>query len=96
MGKSRRKYSKKFLRRPRGYKAAKRDNVRPGAIPPNEWEDLPISSEAHIPTKVAARMLRRGETEGAVRATLMGKFGYRSDDATDVIRYVIKRYDLGE
>ena len=93
MGKTR-KFFGGPLRHPRGRKAALVNKARHGAVPPDPWDDIAPGSENRIPYNAAKRMLQRGDSEEAVRDSLTGKFGLRSDQATEVIDFIRERWRI--
>jgi hypothetical protein len=68
MGKTYKRFSKGFLRKPRGRKQALIQGARKKAVPPRAWDDLPLGKQCWFPTELACRFCRKGMTrEEAIR-----------------------------
>jgi len=77
MGKTYKRYPFGYHRRPRGRKQAIINHCRPGAVPPDAWDDLPLCSLVFRPYNVANSLYEDGWKKEDIRKTLKNKFHLR-------------------
>ena len=84
MGKTYKKYNSWF-RNPRGKIQAMANDARPGAVPPDSWDDIPTDRSANISRHAATRMLKRGLPLDKIRKKLKFKFKLNNYEIEDCI-----------
>ena len=60
MARTVRRYPTSMVRQPRGRLQAIRAGARPGAVPPDAWDDLPHSGDCYAPQQASLAMSRAG------------------------------------
>ena len=83
------------LRSPRGRRQALINKTRPGAVPPDAWDDIDKDRICRIPLKIATKLLKMGTPEDVVRKKIIDKFHLQSWQATsliDIAKNRIKRF----
>jgi hypothetical protein len=66
MSRTRKRFPRTMFRCPRGRKQALVAGVRKGAIPPDEWDDVPFDKQCWLPMKIAGGMKANGWSDEAV------------------------------
>lgn len=74
-----------YHRKPRGWKRAVANNARYGAIPPNAWDDIPISKECWFPWELAFRLHAEGKSKHEIRIILKRTFKLREFEIRDIL-----------
>jgi len=89
MGKTRRNYPRGYFRYPRGRRKAIINGARPGAIPPDAWDDIPASHEAHMAFTVAERMKKKkGWKKEVIVHKICKKFKMTYRRAEDIVSWL--------
>ena len=97
MSRTYRQKPRKTFRRLGGRKQAIINDARPGAVPPDAWDDICASDECWLPMRVAIKMYGRFEKTEAIRR-LVKKFKLTYVEAEQIITsewwYLRKRLKL--
>jgi len=80
------------VRSPRGRRRAIIQGARPGAIPPDPWDDVPINNECWMPQKVARKYLAYGMLPQRVAEMIGKRFHIDIARAKDICRIILRRY----
>ena len=83
-----------WLRHPKGKVKADREKARPGSIPPDSWDDIPLQKLNFLPAKIAENMLNKGCHKEEVVKHIMVKFKMKSTEASYIVNYLSKRIRL--
>jgi hypothetical protein len=79
-----------IFRSPRGHKQALIQEVRSGAVPPNNWDDIPHDKMAFFPYELVERFVKEGKsTEWIVRKIHHRVGGFKR--AEEMVRRTLKR-----
>lgn len=74
IGKTYRAYPRSQYRRPKGRRQALAQQARPGAVPPDPWQDIRHNAECWQPATVAWRHLAYGRGIDTVTEMLHNRF----------------------
>ena len=85
MGKTRKRMPYSYLRRPRGYKRARANGARAGAVPPHAWDDINFDDQCYIPYKVALALHQKGKKKEDIIRHLRNKFKMTQLNAEKVV-----------
>lgn len=88
MGKTYKRYPMGYFRRPRGRKQALINHCRPGAIPPDAWDDIRACNLAWRPMEIARRLNDEGWKEEDIRKTLKNKFKLRPYEIREILTWM--------
>ncbi len=88
MGKTYKRYPMGWNRNPRGRKQALINHCRPGAIPPDSWNDIVACKIAWRPLRVAQQLYSDGWKKEDIRKTLKNRFNLRPFEIRDIIEWL--------
>jgi len=88
MGKTYKRYPTGYHRCPRGKKRALINHCRPGAIPPDSYDDLPVCKLAFRPFNIACQLYDDGWTKEDIRKTLKNKFNLKDYEIFDILDWL--------
>lgn len=91
MSRTYKKFSLHCLRHPRGRKQAIINGARPGAIPPDSWEDVPMDKHCYMVWRVTETMKENGISKDVIRRKLKRKWHLQSWEITYIFSYVFGR-----
>jgi len=90
MSDTRRAPARKMFRRPGGQRNRMDSEVRPGARPPDTWDDIPHSSESYQWHKVMRRMIQQGRPEREILRKIVTRWGVDRTEAQEALRYEMR------
>lgn len=79
-----------IFKHPRGRRQAIVNGVRPGAVPPDEWEDNFKGQEAFLPYRIARRVKREGAGIEYAAGVLRRNCGLTGGEMQKVLRSVYR------
>jgi len=79
-------------RRPKGKKRAINGGCRPGAVPPDSYDDLPICNLAWRPYKVARKMFDKGIEKEDIINCLKNKFNLKLFEVDMILKDISKNH----
>ena len=89
MGKTYRNLPRTAFRNPKGRKQALVAGVRPGAVPPDAWDDVNFSLDTK-PYGVARRMVAKNVAVDDITYRLIRKFHLSHKDASRIAHNAVK------
>lgn len=91
MGKTYKALPTSWYRHPKGSKQAKIAGARPGAIPPDTYDDIKHDPATDIPRKVALKLKKDGKSEEEIRQILVNRFKMKPHEIVKILDWVNKR-----
>jgi hypothetical protein len=88
MGNTYKRYPTRCHRRPKGRRQAIINNCRPGSIPPDAWEDLPVCRLAWLPLRIAHSLYDDGVSKEKVREILKNKFKLKNFEIKNILEWL--------
>ncbi len=93
MGKTYKRYPITYFRHPRGAKQAKIAGGRPGAVPPDVYDDGHYDCQCYYPFDIAKRLIKEGWDGEKVAKRLARKFRLPAWQAKRIVKSFV-RWDI--
>lgn len=82
------RYPLNYFRKIKGKKQAIINNCRPGSIPPDSWDDIPVCKIARIPSKVAHQLYENNISKEQIRKILRTKFHLKDFEIKEILNWI--------
>jgi len=87
MSRTYKKYPYGYFRHPRGHRQALVNKVRPGAVPPDAWDDICVDNQCWKPHDIALALHKKGWDNDSIVRHLRLKFKMTLKQAERCVDY---------